>query len=83
MSDPRNQTDTYGAPPVLVRCCLHLRTKSIFYDPEEMRAGPGFIRVDDCASYWCNRSGAAFGPDDEPSGPRACQCGRSCFAPRE
>lgn len=67
-------------PPAaeFVRCCVHLRSRSMFLVPEDMRAGPGRIRVSTLGGYWCNRTSVASGPDDSCVGPELCQPPRDC-----
>lgn len=65
----------------IIPCCVHLRVRSMQFDPDEMRAGPGHIRVNDTGGYWCDRTKAVLGPDDECALPATCQTGRECFHP--
>lgn len=76
MQDPKAQ------PGEIIPCCIHLRTKSQYFDPDEMVAGPGRIRVATAATYWCARTNAQLGPDDGPSTPQRCQPGRACHEGR-
>ncbi|MBK8914069.1 MAG: hypothetical protein IPM64_05600 [Phycisphaerales bacterium] len=64
-----------------VECCVHLRIRSMFFVPEEMRAGPGRIRVSTLGGYWCNRTSVASGPDDACVGPELCRPPRGCHEP--
>ncbi len=70
--------DPYEPEHTLIPCCVHLRTKTQFYLPEEMAAGPGMIRVSTTANYWCTRTSTPRGPDEKPCTPESCQCGRGC-----
>lgn len=63
----------------IIPCCACLRTKSQYFVPDEMEAGPGTIKVSTTATYWCTRTSTALGPDDAPSTPQRCQPGRACF----
>ncbi|MFO0837624.1 MAG: hypothetical protein U1D55_03795 [Phycisphaerae bacterium] len=63
----------------IVECCEHLRTKSQYFEPTEQRAGRGFVRVSNMATYWCTRTQAVLGPDGAPGGPAQCQPGRTCY----
>lgn len=67
------------AEPRIISCCVHLRTKGMYYVPAELAAGPGFIEVTTTATYWCNRTSQAAGPDATASTPASCQPGRSCY----
>ncbi len=71
--------DPYPVSLELIPCCQHLRTKMHHCAASDMRAGPGFIRVSDTATYWCEQTAASFGPDDVPGTPESCQPGRSCY----
>lgn len=71
--------EPYPQERTLVPCCIHLRTKTQYFVPEELQAGPGFIKVTTTGAYWCNRTSRPFGPDDAPSRPHACQAGRGCY----
>lgn len=62
-----------------VPCCQHLQTKMSHCALEDMQHGPGFVRVTDTATYWCDKTAESFGPDDRPSTPEACQPGRACY----
>jgi len=71
--------ELYPRERTIVPCCIHLRTKTHYYVPDEMQAGPGFIKVTTTGTYWCNRTHEPLGPDDAPSRPHVCQAGRSCY----
>jgi hypothetical protein len=75
----QNPADPYMQDREIVPACVHLRTKTMFYVPDEMRAGPGFIKVTDTGAYWCGKTHHALGPDDQVSQPKTCQPGRSCY----
>lgn len=86
MTASRRDTAEPGGPDAPescgpVSCCIHLRTKTQYCLPEEMRAGPGQIKVSTTGCYWCARTNTPFGPDDAPSRPESCQPGRSCYQP--
>ncbi len=68
-----------ATPVEHIPCCEFLRTKSQYSEPEEMRAGRGYVRPDATACYWCLRTHAAHGPDDAPTTPARCQPGRACY----
>lgn len=70
----------YPAQRDIIPCCEHLRTKTQYFMPDEMQAGPGFIKVTTTGTYWCGQTHQAYGPDDEVARPQACQPGRSCYA---
>lgn len=69
----------YTTDREIVPCCVHLRTKTLYYLPDEMQAGPGYIKNTTTGTYWCNRSCAGMGPDGAASTPTDCQSGRSCY----
>lgn len=73
----------YSPDRELIPCCVHLRTKTQYYQPDEMQAGPGFIKVTTTGAYWCNRSCTPAGPDNAASTPQACQPGRGCYESAE
>jgi len=75
--------DPYPQRREIIPCCVHLRTKTQFFMPDEMKAGAGQIKVTDTGVYWCAKTHHAFGPDDEVSTARSCQPGRSCFQARQ
>lgn len=62
----------------LVHVCKHLRTKSLF-TPEGR--GKVLVEPSPTATYWCNRSGTAIGPDNDFVGPKECHAGRTCYLP--
>lgn len=72
---PSSHTSEYEIVP----CCEFLRTKMQHCAAEDMRAGPGFVRVTDTATYWCDKTAESFGPDDQPGAPELCQPGRACY----
>jgi len=72
-------TDPYPRDRQIIPCCTHLRTKTMYYMPDEMEAGPGFIKVTTTGVYWCNKTSGGRGPDGETSTPHTCQSGRSCY----
>lgn len=67
----------------IVPCCVHLRSRTMFFVPDEMRAGPGHIRVCSTGGYWCNRTSTPMGPDDACATPGGCQPGRACHQPAD
>ncbi len=71
--------DPYEHEREIIPCCVHLRTKTQFYMPDEMAAGPGHIKVTTTGAYWCARTNTPRGPDDQPCTPHGCQNGRGCF----
>jgi hypothetical protein len=75
--------EPYPAQREIIPCCVHLRTKTLYYMPDEMQAGPGHIKVTSTGNYWCNRTHEPVGPDDAPSKPHLCQAGRACYEPAE
>jgi hypothetical protein len=71
--------DCQASERTIIPCCIHLRTKTQYYMPDELAAGPGFIKLTTTGTYWCNRTSRSFGPDDSPSTPHSCQSGRGCY----
>lgn len=71
--------DPYPRDRKIIPCCVHLRTKTQGYMPDEIDAGPGFIKVTGTGMYWCNKTSVPIGPDDDAASPLACQPGRECF----
>ncbi len=71
--------DPYERDQAIIPCCIHLRTKTQFYLPDEMAAGPGRIRVTTTGTCWCARTNTARGPDEAPCTPQGCQAGRGCY----
>lgn len=59
-------------------CCVLLRCKSLYYRADER---PGLLHTSDVMTYWCDRTAADLGPDDEVAGHTQCQPGRGCFEP--
>ena len=74
-----NETDPYPRDRTLIPCCIHLRTKTQYYAPDEMSAGPGYIKVTSTGNYWCGKTQECMGPDDSVSRPKTCQPGRACY----
>ena len=72
-------SEVYPQERKIIPCCIHLQTKTRFCVGEEMAAGPGFIKVTDTGTYWCEKTSESFGPDDQPGTPEACQPGRVCY----
>jgi len=70
--------DPYPPQRDIIPCCVHLRTKTQYFMPDEMQAGPGYIKVTTTGVYWCARTNTPRGPDDQPSTPARCQPGRAC-----
>ncbi|GAB4312076.1 MAG: hypothetical protein Kow0059_02380 [Candidatus Sumerlaeia bacterium] len=63
-----------GDPPR--PCCLHLRSKSLYYRDDER---PGRLHVDEAMGYWCNLTNDPIGPDGHAATHGRCQPGRQCF----
>lgn len=74
-----NPADPYAPQREIIPCCQHLRTKTQCYMPDEMRAGPGTIKVTTTGTYWCERTHHARGPDALRATPHQCQAGRACY----
>lgn len=64
---------------VIIPCCEHLCTKTMYFDQEQMRAGRGYIKVTGTGTYWCDKTSMPLGPDNQPGLPKTCQPGRSCY----
>jgi hypothetical protein len=58
--------------------CKHLRTKSL-YIPADERGASVLVEPSETAHYWCNRTGAETGPDNDFAGPRECRAERTCY----
>lgn len=65
--------------PVKLRItCMNLRHKLMYVD--DRHAQRGMVDVNsDTRVYWCSKTGAALGPDDQPVGPGDCSNGRACY----
>lgn len=72
-------SEPYPPERDLIPCCVHLRTKTQFFMPDELAAGPGFVKVTTTGTYWCSQTHASFGPDDRAGTPHTCQPGRTCY----
>ncbi len=59
----------------MVKCCVHLRCKSLYYSGVER---PGLLHLSNVMTYWCNHTQEAFGCDKGEANPLLCQKGRSC-----
>lgn len=59
----------------LVKCCTHLRCKSLGYSGVER---PGLLHLSDVMTYWCNHTQTVTGCDGRDAEPEACQAGRGC-----
>ncbi len=69
-----------GREPVYVRACVHLRTKTQFYRPQDMDQPPGVIADSDVLAYFCDQTQDHIGPDRKTCSPSRCQRARDCFA---
>ena len=58
--------------------CRHLRTKRMYIPALAEGALDLEPSADDQSFYWCNRTLAALGRDDNAVHPCVCQPGRSC-----
>lgn len=61
--------------------CRYLRTKKM-YIPALQEPGQG-LEDGRKARYWCLKTMAGVGPDDDFVGPPECQPHRQCFASSE
>ena len=66
---------TYPDGRAIVKCCVHLRCKSL-YDSGLER--PGLLHLSNTMTYWCNHTQEALGCDHEAANPLTCQPGRRC-----
>ncbi len=77
MSQPEiHPTLTYPDGRPLLKCCVHVRCKTMYYSGVER---PGLVHESGVLTYWCNltqRTG--FGKDGGDVAPSICQPGRSC-----
>jgi hypothetical protein len=62
-----------GAP--MVKTCVHLRCKSMYYSGLER---PGVVHLSEAMTYWCNHTQEAAGCDRGDAHPLTCQKGRAC-----
>ena len=82
MVDPVPQDVPHDAPaPRFVPACIHLRSKTQSYRPEDMDQPPGMIADSPTLSYWCGITQDFVGPDRKGCSTSRCQAGRSCYAP--
>jgi hypothetical protein len=58
--------------------CRFLRNKRMYIPALSLQASPGDPNQIDDSFYWCNRTLATLGRDDERVHPCLCQPGRSC-----
>lgn len=66
---------TYVDGRPMVKCCQHLRCKSLYYSGVER---PGLLHLSDAMTYWCNHTQIVTGCDGRDAHPEACQAGRGC-----
>ena len=66
---------TYFDGRPLLKCCTHLRCKSLYYSGIER---PGLLHESNVMTYWCNLTQEAIGCDDGDTTPSACQPNREC-----
>ena len=59
----------------LIKCCVHLRCKSLYYSGVER---PGLLHESDVMTYWCNHTQEVLGSDGKEANPFVCQPGRKC-----
>ncbi len=59
----------------LIKCCTHLRCKSLYYSGIER---PGLLHESDAMTYWCNETQESVGCDGGDTDPFVCQSGRDC-----
>jgi len=59
----------------LIKCCVHLRCKSIYYGGIER---PGLLHLSGAMTYWCNHTQEVIGLDRGDAHPLTCQPGREC-----
>ncbi len=60
----------------MVKCCIHLRCKSLYYSGVER---PGLLHLSNVMTYWCNHTQEALGCDQKEATPLSCQPGRKCY----
>ncbi|MDE3137760.1 MAG: hypothetical protein KGL59_14370 [Acidobacteriota bacterium] len=56
------------------RLCRLLRTKTMFYQSDDVSAAAPELR----GPYWCSRTQGIYGPDDQLVEPEQCKPGRGC-----
>jgi hypothetical protein len=59
-----------------IRCCAALRSKSMYYRPDER---PGVLHESDVMPHWCAKTHLPVGPDEQDATPGKCQPGRVCY----
>ena len=68
----------WDRPLRLQPCCLSLRHKMMYCD--ERQATPGLVDAQsDTRVYFCVKSQASLGPDNQPVHPAECTSGRGCY----
>jgi hypothetical protein len=68
------QPEKPSAPPL----CRYLRTKRMYIPALAEGALEDDSNSGDQSFYWCNKTLAALGRDDNPVHPCVCRPGRSC-----
>jgi hypothetical protein len=66
------------AQPQSSSICRHLRNKRMYIPALADGAVPADASENDESFYWCNRTLAALGRDDDRVHPCLCRPGRSC-----
>jgi hypothetical protein len=56
------------------RLCRSLRTKTMFYQSEDVGSAAPELR----GPFWCSRTQEIFGPDDQVADAETCKPGRGC-----
>ena len=59
----------------MVKCCVHVRCKSLYYSGIER---PGLLHLSHVMTYWCNQTQETLGSDGREASPLKCQPGRRC-----
>ncbi len=57
--------------------CVHLKSKKLVFQPRPPVSDEDIL--DGSGHTWCQQTQEVVGEDGEPSDPRECQKGRSCF----
>ncbi|MBI3735723.1 hypothetical protein HY256_04325 [Candidatus Sumerlaeota bacterium] len=59
----------------MVKCCVNLRCKSLYYSGVER---PGLLHLSNVMTYWCVDTQETIGCDGKEASPLHCQPGRKC-----
>lgn len=66
--------------PQVIACCVHLRSKTMYFTPGER---PGRLCYSEERTYWCSQTQSPEGPDEQAANPPLCQSGRKCYRAEE